>query len=115
MREEKMKETLERVDFFIEITATSDTQKPEVLIRPRADTSTQTTVRIYKNLPELTDALVKLGLDRRDVESGLKQIYTAYAPVEDVSTAGKSVSYTVSNITLAQARDFGWKDFDQED
>jgi hypothetical protein len=40
MREQEMKETLEPADFFVEIRATSNPQKPEVTIRLADDTST---------------------------------------------------------------------------
>lgn len=109
MPEEKVKETMEPADFFIEISATSDAQKPKVTIRLYADTSTQTEVTKYQNLQQLTEALVKLGEDRRTVESDLERIYIAYAPVEDVPEAGETARYT-RKITFAQARDFGWED-----
>jgi superfamily I DNA and RNA helicase len=109
MREEKMKETLEPADFSIEISATSDQQKPKVTIWLAADNSMQTEVTKYRNLQQLTEALVKLGEDRRSVENDLKRINTAYASVEGVAMAGEPAGYT-PNITIAQARDFGWED-----
>jgi hypothetical protein len=104
-----MKETLERADFFIEISASSDAQKPKVTFRIAADSSTQTAVTNYQNLQQLTEALVRLGEDRRTVENDLKRIHTPYAPVEDVPMARESACYT-RNITIAQARQFGWED-----
>ena len=109
MREEKMEETLERADSFIEISATSDAQKPTVIIGVAADNSTQTEVTKYQDLQQLTEALVKLGEDRRTVGNDLERIYTSYATVEGVAMAGESACYR-PNITIAQARDFGWKD-----
>ena len=109
MREQEMKETLEPADFSIEISASSDAQKPKVTIWLAADNSTQTAVTKYQNVQRLTEALVKLGEDRRTVESNLERIYTAFAPVEDVPEAGETACYT-RKITYAQARDFGWED-----
>ena len=102
MREEKMKENLEPADSFIEISATSDEQKPKVTIW-LADTSTQTDVTKYRNLQQLTEALVKLGEDRRTVENDFERINTG------VPMAGEPACYR-RNITIAQARDFGWED-----
>jgi hypothetical protein len=102
MREEKMKETLEPADSFIEIIATANEQKPKVTIW-LADTSTQTEVTKYQNLQQLTEALVKLGEDRRTVEIDFRRINTG-SPM-----AGESACYR-RNITVAQARDFGWED-----
>jgi hypothetical protein len=116
MREEKMKETLERADFFIEIRATSDAQKPEVLIRFANgistqglpyDISTQTEVTKYQDLQQLTDALVELGVDRRDVDKDLARIYRANDPDDPMT---KEPACYTRNITFAQARRFGWTD-----
>ena len=109
MLEEKMKETMEPANFFIEISATPDAQKPGVIIRPSADASTQTFVTKYRNLRELTEALVKLGEDPRTVANDLERIYKVYAPAEDVAMAEEPACYT-RNITFEQARDFGWID-----
>jgi hypothetical protein len=109
MREQEMKETLEPTKFFIEISATSDAQKPTVIIGLAADNSTQTEVTKYQNLQQLTEALVKLGVGRGTVESDFDRIYTAYARVENVALAGEPACYT-PNITIAQAKDFGWED-----
>lgn len=109
MREEEMKETLERAVFFIEISATPDAQKPKVMIWIAADNSTQSEVTKYQNLKQLTEALVKLGEDRRTVENDFERINTAYAPVEGVAMAGEPAFYR-PNITISQARDFGWED-----
>jgi hypothetical protein len=43
------------------------------------------------------------------VEIDLKRIHTAYAPVENVAMTGEPAHYK-PNITIAQARDFGWED-----
>ena len=109
MRAQEMKATLELVDFFIEISATSDAQKPRVVIGLAVDNSTQTEVTEHQNLQQLTEALVKSGADRRTVENDLRRIYTAYTPVEGVAMAGESACYTLS-MTVSQARDFGWED-----
>ena len=109
MREQEIKETLEPADFFIEISATSDAQRPKVTIGLAVDNSTRTEVTKYQNLQQLTEALVKLGADRRTVENDFGRIYTAYAPVEGVALAGESACYWLS-MTISQARDFGWKD-----
>lgn len=109
MREEKMKETLERADFFIEISATSAAQKPKVTIWLAADNSTQTEVTKYQNLQQLTEALVKLGVDRRTVGNDLERIYNPRAPVEGDSMTGEPACFPLS-ITIAQARDFDWED-----
>jgi hypothetical protein len=104
-----MKETLERADFSIEISAGSDAQKPKVTIWLAADSSMQTEVTKYQNLQQLADALVELGEDRRTVENDFERINTAYAHVEGVAMAGEPAGYT-PNITVAQATDFGWVD-----
>jgi hypothetical protein len=109
MRENEVMETLERTDFFIAIRATSNAQKPKVMIMLADDTSTGTDVTKYQNLQQLTEARVKLGEDRRTVESDLERIYTAYASIEGVAMAGESACYR-RNIAIALGRDFGWED-----
>ena len=109
MREQEMKETKEPTDFFIEISATSDAQKPKVTIWLAADNSTQTEVTKYQNLRQLTEALVKLGVDPRTVKKDLERIYNPPAPVEGDPMAGVPPCYPLS-ITIAQAKDFGWED-----
>jgi len=109
MREQEMKETLEPAKFFIEISATSDAQKPKVTIWLAADNSTQTEVTKYQNLRQLTEALVKLGVDPRTVKKDLERIYNPPAPVEGDPMAGVPPCYPLS-ITIAQAKDFGWED-----
>ena len=109
MREEKTEETVERADYFIEISATSDAQKPKVTIWPAADNSTQTEVTKYQSLQQLIEALVKLGVDRRTVGTDLERIYNPPAPVEGDPMAGVPPCYPLS-ITIAQAKDFGWED-----
>jgi hypothetical protein len=106
MLEERMKETMEPANFFIEISATPDTQKPTIIIGPAADNSAQSEATKHQNLKQLTEALVKSGADRRTVENDLKRIY---APIEGDPMAGESACYTLS-LTIAQARDFGWQD-----
>ena len=109
MREQEIKETFEPADFFIEIRATSNPQKPEVAIRLADDTSTGIEVTKYQNLQQLTEALVKLGVDRRTVGKDLERIYNPPAPVEGDPMAGVPPCYPLS-ITIAQAKDFGWED-----
>jgi len=109
MREQEMKETLEPAKFFIEISATSDAQKPKVTIWLAADNSTQTEVTKYQSLQQLTEALVKLGVDRRTVGTDLERIYNPSAPVEGHAMDGEPPCYTLT-LTTAQARDFGWED-----
>ena len=109
MREQEIKETFEPADFFIEIRATSNPQKPEVAIRLADDTSTGIEVTKYQNLQQLTEALVKLGVDRRTVGKDLERVYNPPAPVEGDPMAGEPPSYSLK-ITIAQARDFGLED-----
>ena len=109
MREQEIKETFEPADFFIEIRATSNPQKPEVAIRLADDTSTGIEVTKYQNLQQLTEALVKLGVDPRTVKKDLERIYNPPAPVEGDPMAGVPPCYPLS-ITIAQAKDFGWED-----
>jgi hypothetical protein len=109
MREEKTEETVERADYFIEISATSDAQKPKVTIWLAEDISTQREVTRYQNLQQLTEALLKLGVDRRTVRIDLERIYNPRAPVEGDAMDGEPACYTLS-LTVAQVRDFGWED-----
>jgi hypothetical protein len=109
MREQEMKETLEPAKYFIEIITIPGTEKPKVMIRLASDTLTGTDVTKYQNRQQLTEALVKSGEDRRNVEKDLERIYNPRAPVEGDPMDGESACYTL-NITIAQARDFGWED-----
>jgi hypothetical protein len=107
MREQEMKEALEPAKYFIEIFAIPDEQKPKVTMRLYSDTSVHREVTKYQNLQQLTEALVKLGVDRRTVGVDLERIYNPRAPVEG-DPGGETACYTLS-ITIAQARDFGWE------